>query len=739
VDPAAPADKLWARLKEIFQAAIERTGSDRAVFVDEACRAHPELEARLRALLASHSEAEDFLETPAYAQLLAGAPSNGGDAEILRPGEVVDDTYEVQSTLGAGGMGVVYRVIHRGLKRPFAAKVIHARFGDDPGFVERFEREAVALGRLKHPNIVDVTDYGVERDEIRRPYLIMECLDGATLAEQLRSGPLPIAAALPVFEGIAAALDYAHSQGVLHLDLKPANVSLPDGKDATHRVKILDFGLAQFTASEGGVRTQTGALAGTPAYVAPELLDGHLPTAAADIYAFGVLMYEMLTGRPPFEGSTAEILRGQRDASPPRASSVNPAVPADLDDALAAILAKDPAARPRTAGAAFAAVRAAVLTHQQRDWRRSEIPRRLLIATALGLALGAIAPLISGWSPLRRLELLTVDARFAASSSRQPSGNIVLLLLDDGSLAADPTPVSQRADAVGRDLQRIVEAGARAVAVDFLLPAWWNDSGPFTRFVLEHSERLTLAAFSSDDKVIGPECIAGVTTIALGADRAAALFGFINLGEDEDGVTRMTRSFFRDREGGFRPAFAMRAVLTSRLEIPSARTDQHGDRFWIDHRLDPTQFTRVPWKDLDATLRERPEVFRGRLVLAGADHAASGDERRSPGGTVLSGVVVHGLIADTILSGFPLWGVGWVGLMLMSITASASFASVALVFRWTVAATTIIAFSAVHLAVSFPLLAETGLMAPCVVPLVAGFVAAAVAVGIRGRRRRYPA
>ena len=168
---------------------------------------------------------------------------------MLAAGDVLDQTYEVDGVLGQGGMGVVYRVRHRALARAFAAKLIHARVADAPAFLERFTREAEALGKLKHPHIVDVTDFGIDRGRTARPYLVMEYLAGRTLEEQIRSGALAADAALLLFEGIAAALDYAHEQGVLHLDLKPGNILVLDTPGGRSSAKILDFGLAQFLTS----------------------------------------------------------------------------------------------------------------------------------------------------------------------------------------------------------------------------------------------------------------------------------------------------------------------------------------------------------------------------------------------------------------------------------------------------------------------------------------------------------
>ena len=153
--------------------------------------------------------------------------------------------------IGHGGMGVVYRVRHRALAREFAAKLIHSRVAESPAFLERFTREAEALGKLKHPHIVDVTDFGIDRGGTTRPYLVMEHLSGRTLEEEIRAGAVAADAALTLFEDIASALDHAHAQGVLHLDLKPANILVLD-TGSRPSAKILDFGLAQFLTPESG-------------------------------------------------------------------------------------------------------------------------------------------------------------------------------------------------------------------------------------------------------------------------------------------------------------------------------------------------------------------------------------------------------------------------------------------------------------------------------------------------------
>ncbi|MEO7271056.1 MAG: CHASE2 domain-containing protein [Vicinamibacterales bacterium] len=650
----------WPRLKALFNAVVERHDTDRDVLLERLAREHPDLASELRVLVAAHDGAAQFLEEPAYAG--AAAASDAGTLTVdavptglLAAGEVLDHTYEIGAVIGHGGMGVVYRVRHQALARTFAAKLIHARVAHDPAFLERFTREAEALGKLKHPHIVDVTDFGIDREPTARPYLVMEYLTGQTLAEQVRSAPLAPDAALPLFEAIAAALDYAHAHGVLHLDLKPANILVVETPGGRPLPKILDFGLAQFVASASGGfdRDPEAAPVGTPAYMAPERWTGERPGPAADIYALGVLMYEVLVGRRPFEGSASEIAQHVRDAAPPAPSTLNRTVPPEMDHALLTILAKAPSARPGTARAAVELVVQADLGARQRRWRRIETPWRLGAAVAIAVVLTASSlalwrlPLVRGW------EQWTVDARFALAGLRSPGPDIVLLLLDEAALQSDPLPLAQRADQFGADLQRVFDAGARAVAIDFLLPASWSRSGPFTRLVVQHADRLTLAAFSSaSGAVIGPEGVQGLITATLGQDRAASLFGFVNLDQDGDGVSRRARTSYRDGEGGWRPSFAGRAAASARRRDESALA-AGTDGFWIDHTVDSGRFARVSWADLETTLRARPELFRNRVVLVGADYAGSGDQAVVPNRGTVAGVVLHALITETILSEYP--------------------------------------------------------------------------------------
>ncbi len=292
--------------------------------------------------------------------------------------------------------------------------------------LELFEREAKALGRLKHPNILDVTDYGVDPRGL--PYLVTELLEGTTLhahcTYQGAFQPLPLDQALDLLDQIAGAIDFVHANGLLHRDLKLSNVFLAD------TVKLMDFGLAALADVQVAAQAAQPAM-GTPQYMAPELAQGQPATTASDIYSFGVMAYVMLTGKMPFEENS--------NATPPQPSAVHVALPPELDSPILAMLATDPAQRPATAKAAVSQIRAGGLAARRRAWKRREIPRRLGIA-----ALGALLALFAEAAFERvgivdMLDLRAVDARFAALPSRPPDPRIVMVLVDEASAQRYPS------------------------------------------------------------------------------------------------------------------------------------------------------------------------------------------------------------------------------------------------------------------------------------------------------------
>ncbi|MFC9897878.1 serine/threonine-protein kinase [Nocardia sp. NPDC127579] len=262
--------------------------------------------------------------------------------------------YRIEQSLGAGGMGAVYLARHPRLPRSDALKILAAAVGSDAAAARRFEREADLAARLSHRNIVTVFDRGVEHG---RRWIAMQYVAGVDVARLLDDGPLPPDRAVHILAEVARGLDHAHTVGVLHRDVKPANILVADSGD--DNVLITDFGIAH-SLDESVALTTTGAVIGTLAYVAPEQIQGGDIDGRADIYSLGATLYEMLTGRKPFAGSTPlSVLHAHLTEPPPEPSAVDPGLRA-FDAVIATAMAKDPARRYRTCRAlAEAAERAA--------------------------------------------------------------------------------------------------------------------------------------------------------------------------------------------------------------------------------------------------------------------------------------------------------------------------------------------------------------------------------------------
>jgi serine/threonine protein kinase len=262
--------------------------------------------------------------------------------------------YEIQSPLGAGGMGEVYKARDTRLDRTVAIKVLPEPVASDPELKQRFEREAKTLAALSHPHICPVFDVG-SQDGI--DYLVMERLEGETLAQRLSRGALPLDQALQVAIQIADALDKAHRKGIVHRDLKPGNIML-----TKVGAKLLDFGLAKLRpiTTAGGIAlsgaptassplTGAGSILGTFQYMAPEQLEGQEADARTDIFAFGALVFEMVTGKKAFEGkSQASLIAAIITSDPAPMSSVQPVSPPALDRVIKKCLSKEPDRRWQT-------------------------------------------------------------------------------------------------------------------------------------------------------------------------------------------------------------------------------------------------------------------------------------------------------------------------------------------------------------------------------------------------------
>jgi len=262
--------------------------------------------------------------------------------------------YEVQDFIGQGAMGLVYRAYHVQLERTGAVKVLQA-IAPDPDTTARFRHEAQAIAQLRHPNILNVYDFGEYQGT---PYMIVEYVPGGSLANKLSDGVLDQQAALKYLRGIASGLDYAHEHGIVHRDVKPANVLLE--KDNTP--VLADFGLAKLLQGSS-LKSMTGVTTGTPAYMAPEQVAGSKVGPAADRYSLATIAYEMLTGVIPFDGDgLLELLYAQVHREPVPPSERNSSLPPRVDAVIMRGLAKDPAARWQTA-TEFVDALAAALTH----------------------------------------------------------------------------------------------------------------------------------------------------------------------------------------------------------------------------------------------------------------------------------------------------------------------------------------------------------------------------------------
>jgi len=268
-------------------------------------------------------------------------------------GQVLKSTYRLYDKVGSGGFATVYLGRNLRTNQIVAVKVPREEFAEDPGSVERFRREAQLVQRLDHPNIVRVLDFGAEAGQ---HYLVMDYIEGKTLAQIIRErGPLPVAETLTYAAQICDALQMAHRAGVVHRDIKPQNLMVtPDGT-----LKVMDFGVAKLAAMT--VLTHSGQSLGTPLYMAPEIASGFPADIRSDIYSLGVVLYEMLSGKVPFEGDSPwAVMRQQIEALPRPLSGLRRDLPARVEAIVAKALAKDPAARYQTPGEMSAALRGLV-------------------------------------------------------------------------------------------------------------------------------------------------------------------------------------------------------------------------------------------------------------------------------------------------------------------------------------------------------------------------------------------
>ncbi len=265
---------------------------------------------------------------------------------------LIAEKYRLDSLIARGGMGAVYSGTHLDLDRPVAIKLLQSDLNADPAAFERFRREARVAAKIKHPNIADIYDYGSLTDG--ESYIVMELVEGQTLLDTIRQiGQLSFAEAIRLSLQISEGMEAAHHSGVIHRDLKPSNIVLTRNFDGNVMVKIIDFGIAKISeqlSADDHTLTATGTLVGTPRYMSPEQCLGHELDARTDIYSFGVILYEMLAGQPPFDATSAiAIALKHVQEVPPPLDQFRANVPPELDTLVRDLLSAEPSGRPQSA------------------------------------------------------------------------------------------------------------------------------------------------------------------------------------------------------------------------------------------------------------------------------------------------------------------------------------------------------------------------------------------------------
>jgi len=400
----------WQKIEQLCHAALEREPGERHAFLQQACAGDEELRRQVEALLARDKEAENFLRPPAleiaakaWAQDLPTATGPIGEPERL-VGQTVSH-YRILEKLGGGGMGVVYKAEDLRLGRRVALKFLPAPMAQDKQALERFKREARAASALNHPNICTVHDIDEQEGRL---FIVMELLQGQTLHHRIAGKPLPTELVLKLGIPIASALDAAHAKGITHRDIKPANIFITQRGE----VKILDFGLAKLTGPARGVLvstqtqsalTEEGVILGTVAYMSPEQVQGKRVDARSDIFGFGSVLYEMISGARPFARATAaETMTAILREEPQELSALKADVPPALERVVNHCLEKDPGFRFQSArdlafalegvsgvSTAATAVPAVVPRKVRISWRAMAAGfLALILAVAIGVWIG---------------------------------------------------------------------------------------------------------------------------------------------------------------------------------------------------------------------------------------------------------------------------------------------------------------------------------------------------------------
>ena len=424
----APGD--WERAKQLFHEALDLAPDARVAFV-KARAGDPHVLQEVMSLLHTYPAAAGFLSTPPDSAQVRSVVARLQAGDELGP-------FRITSLIGVGGMGEVYRAWDTRLDRQVAIKVLPQISAVDGAGRERFEAEARAISRLTHPRISTLYDVGsASVGSASVPYLVMELVEGETLAARLKRGPVPVGQALAIAIELAEALAAAHAAGVIHRDVKPANIML-----TRSGAKLLDFGLARLRPSlvvghaaspAGDPATRTGLL-GTLPYMAPELLRGAEADARTDLFAFGATLYEMLAGRPAFAaGSEADLVVAIHEHEPAPVSTCQPLIPLPLERLITTCLAKDPDERWQTAQDLVRALRWVRDDHSRPAAGPPRTGKKAVVWSAAGAALLGLLLGTAIWQrPAVKVSRVTFPV-FAPPGTQFPRGTAEIAIAPDGS------------------------------------------------------------------------------------------------------------------------------------------------------------------------------------------------------------------------------------------------------------------------------------------------------------------
>jgi eukaryotic-like serine/threonine-protein kinase len=474
------------RIEQLFAQALEHRPDERPAFLAKECGGDEALRREVESLIAEESRADSFMEKPAVDAVSHGFAASGSSWAGRRLGH-----YELGQMLGAGGMGHVYKATDTRLGRTVAIKILADHFLNDSRAKLRFEREAKTIAALNHPHICVLHDIGKD-DGV--DFLVMEYLKGITLAQKLSKGPLPQPEVVKIAVQIADALDKAHREGVTHRDLKPANVMLTE-----NGAKLLDFGVAKSrearaTASDSTVDadalTGAGVIVGTPQYMAPEQIEGKQADARSDVFAFGSVWFEMLTGKKAFVGQTAAALMSAILHEDP------PALPADFPPPLVHALGQCWAKNPDERWQSMADLKREIIWMAELPPREPQprgVSRREVLAWGAAGVLGTAAGAL--WT--RQEKSPTIDQTRARFSIPEPAGLQMNFFQMRPSISPDGRMVAFFASDGNRGsiwLRRLDSGETRALAeTEGAVSAFWSpDSRSLAFYADDKLKRLSV-------------------------------------------------------------------------------------------------------------------------------------------------------------------------------------------------------------------------------------------------------